>query len=94
MSQEQLQLYTFDRVWNEVLGVPFKGNITMKNQPIEYIKTEMDNDEFNDFYINFVDEVREFKLFNPDDEYTKWKKSGQTYYWIPLEMVPGCEENF
>jgi len=94
MSEDRLQLYTFDQVWNEVLGVPFMGNPTMKNQPIHYIKTDMNNDEFNDFYINFLGEVREFKLFNPDDEYTKWKKSGQTYYWIPLEMVPGCEENF
>ena len=51
-------------------------------------------DDFNDFYSDFVDEVREFKLFNPDDDYTKWKKAGQTWYWIPLDIVPGCEENF
>lgn len=93
MSDESLALYTFNDVWVDVLGVPFNGNITMKNQAIENIKS-MNKDDFNDFYNDFVDEVREFKLFNPNDEYTKWKKSRQTYYWIPLEMVPGCEENF
>ena len=93
MSEDKLALYTFDKVWNEVLGVPFNGNVTMKNQPIENIKS-MNKDDFNDFYNDFVEEVREFKLFNPNDEYTIWKKSGQTYYWIPLDMVPGCEENF
>lgn len=93
MSEDKLALYTFDKVWNEVLGVPFNGNATMKNQPIENIKS-MNKDDFNDFYNDFVEEVRDFKLFNPNDEYTIWKKSGQTYYWIPLELVPGCEENF
>ena len=54
----------------------------------------MSDDDFNDFYSDFKEEVREFKLFNPDDDYTKWKKAGQTWYWIPLDIVPGCEENF
>lgn len=94
VSTDLLQLYSFDEVWLNVLGVPFNGNPTLKNQPIEYIKTEMSDDDFNDFYSDFKEEVREFKLFNPDDDYTKWKKAGQTWYWIPLDIVPGCEENF
>ena len=44
-----------------------------------------------DFYSDFADDVEDFKKLDVSDKYSMWKKAGQTYYWIELSEVPGCE---
>ena len=44
-----------------------------------------------DFYVDFAEQVDEFVQAEYDDDFSRWEKAGQTYYWIPLTDVPGCE---
>jgi hypothetical protein len=91
VSAESIDQLTFNQVWMQVLGVPFNGNTMLKNMKIYQIKTEMDDEEFKDFYADFAEDVEDFKKWDVTDKYSMWKKAGQTYYWIPLSEVPGCE---
>mgnify|MGYP001281569603 CR=1 FL=1 len=91
VSTDLIDKLTFNQVWMQVLGVPFSGDTRMKNLKIYQIKTELDNQEFIDFYSDFAEDVEDFKKWDVTDKYSMWKKAGQTYYWIPLEEVPGCE---
>ena len=91
VSTESIDKLTFNQVWMQVLGVPFNGNTMLKNMKIYQIKTEMDEEEFKDFYADFAEDVEDFKKWDVTDKYSMWKKAGQTYYWIPLSEVPGCE---
>lgn len=91
VSAESIDNLTFNQVWMQVLGVPFSGNTMLKNMKIHQIKTDMDDEEFKDFYADFAEDVEDFKKWDVTDKYSMWKKAGQTYYWIPLSEVPGCE---
>jgi len=91
VSIERIEKFSFNDVWMQVLGVPFDGDSRIKNLKIYQIKTELDDEEFLDFYSDFADDVEDFKKLDVSDKYSMWKKAGQTYYWIPLSEVPGCE---
>jgi len=82
---------TFNEIWLQILGVEFAGSSFLKGMEIYKIKTELEDDQFMDFYLNFADQVIEFIQAEYDDDFSRWEKAGQTYYWIPLTDVPGCE---
>ena len=90
-SKQMIEKKTFNEIWLQILGVEFAGNSFLKGMEIYKIKTELDDDQFMDFYLNFATQVDEFIQAEYDDAFSRWEKAGQTYYWIPLTDVPGCE---
>ena len=90
-SKQMIEKKTFNEIWLQILGVEFAGNSFLKGMEIYKIKTELDDDQFMDFYGDFAEQVDEFIQAEYDDDFSRWEKAGQTYYWIPLTDVPGCE---
>ena len=90
-SKQMIEKKTFNEIWLQILGVEFAGNSFLKGMEIYKIKTELDDDEFMNFYVDFAEQVDEFIQAEYDDDFSRWEKAGQTYYWIPLTDVPGCE---
>jgi hypothetical protein len=90
-SKQMIEKKTFNEIWLQILGVEFAGNSFLKGMEIYKIKTELDDDEFMNFYVDFAEQVDEFIQAEYDDDFSRWEKAGQTYYWIPLSDVPGCE---
>ena len=89
-SVDKIEELTFNDVWMQVLGVPFTANLQLKNMKVRGILDQLTQEQFKDFYLDFAEDVKEFRRWDVTDKYSMWKKSGQTYYWIPLSEVPGC----
>ena len=70
------------------------GNLSMKNQPIEYIKTTW---IMMSSMISTLILLKKFENLNFSTLRMNTQNGSNQVkhtHWIPLEMVPGCEENF
>jgi len=90
-SPEWIKERTFNQVWQLILGVDFTGDPVLKNTQIYKIKTELSDDRIDDFYSDFTGQVELFVQGDYDNDFSRWERANQIYYWIPLSDVPGCE---
>ena len=91
-GEEIIGNWTFDEVWDIILGVPFSSNSTLKYNTISSIRntSEISNDEIKEFVEGFVSEVDRFIDFPKEkDRFSSvFRKNGQEYYWIPIQKIP------
>ena len=90
-SAEWIKERTFNQVWQLILGVDFTGDPVLKNTQIYKIRTELSDERIDDFYSDFTGQVELFVQGDYDNDFSRWERANQIYYWIPLSDVPGCE---
>jgi len=90
-SKKWIEKQTFNQVWQLILGVEFNGEPMLKNLKIYEIRQQLDDELIDEFFDNFTSQVEDFIQTEYDDDFTRWERANQIYYWIPLSDVPGCE---
>ena len=90
-GEEIIGNWTFDEVWDIILGVPFSSSSPLKDNTINSLKSQdLTNDEIQEFVEGFCSEVDRFIDFpKAKDEFSSvFRKNGQEFYWIPIQKIP------
>ena len=92
VSQDNILDKTLTEIWDIMLAVPFEK----QNSGIDKIKLRdldkgnvFSDEKFNDFYSSFEQSAKRF--ISNDYRSSKFKLANTTYYWIPLNEIPGNE---
>lgn len=90
-GEEIIGNYTFDQIWDIILGVPFSSSSPLKDKKINsLLGTEITADEIQEFLAVFINEVDRFIDFPKQKDMfsSVFRKNGQEFYWIPLQKIP------
>lgn len=90
-GEEIIGNWTFDEVWDIILGVPFSSSSPLKDNTINSLRSpDITNDEIQEFVEGFCSEVDRFIDFpKAKDEFSSvFRKNGQEFYWIPIQKIP------
>ena len=90
-GEEIIGNWTFDEVWDIILGVPFSSSSPLKDNTINSLRSQdLTNDEIQEFVEGFCSEVDRFIDFpKAKDEFSSvFRKNGQEFYWIPIQKIP------
>ena len=79
---------TIDEIWGILLAVPFTGSPSIRNMRLSTI-SQLPDTEFRRFYYDFEKKAKGF--IGNDYRRRQFKLGDATYYWIPLEDIPGNE---
>jgi hypothetical protein len=92
--EKVIKQYTFDQVWEILLGVDFDRNSILRNVALKDLKTgKVEDEDIEEFFEVFKSDVKRFLKKPYDDKYTLFEAAEQEYLWIPLNDVPGCGSN-
>ncbi len=90
-SSDNVLNKNLNEIWDIILAIPFDKNkrygklATTKLRDMD----KLDNKTFNDFMINFEASINKFSA-NRFRDYS-FELADQTFYWIPLNSIPGNE---
>ncbi len=94
--EEELREYTFDKVWDILLNVPFSTDHPFRNKPIkDLLNSNISDVEFEIFLTNFQSQAEAFIEFprERDLRNSVYKSGSQKFYWIPFNRIPtGADE--
>jgi hypothetical protein len=77
---------TMDRIWRDILAIPFTGKKFIAERKLREIKT-MSEQKFKKFYDDFEKAGKRF--INKSYRNSRFELADQYYYWIPLNEIPG-----
>ena len=93
-SLETIENLTMNQVWQNLIGTDFK-NKKLKGIKLKSLN-EISNKDFKKFYNDFYSKAKSFtdNSYVNDDSFKsrRFSLSGDYFYWIPLEDLPGTTE--
>ena len=81
-------------VWEKLFGIKMKGWESIENKKIEQIldSSSVSDEQFEDFYYSFKNEVEDFLEGSAEFSKCTWEYDKTKFYWLPLNKIPGCSK--
>ena len=81
-------------VWEKLFGIKMKGWESIENKKIEQIldSSSVSDEQFEDFYYSFKNEVEDFLEGSAEFSKCVWEYDKTKFYWLPLNKIPVCSK--